>query len=66
MSNCDSKFQKVDECIGKVMDKYAEFLLAQMDKPDADICLINDGIRLLERHVSDVRRFAIHTDQMGH
>jgi len=45
-----------DERIEKVMDKYVDFLLEQMKKPDASLLEINDGIRLLERNRYDLKQ----------
>ncbi len=47
-----------DERIEKVMDRYVDFLLKEMDKPEASLVEINDGIRLLERNKYILKQFA--------
>ena len=46
-----------DERIEKVMDRYVDFLLKEMEKPDASLVEINDGIRLLERNKYILEQF---------
>ena len=51
-----------DERIEKVMDRYVDFLLKEMDKPEASLVEINDGIRLLERNKYILKQFANQTN----
>ena len=54
-----------DERIEKVMDRYVDFLLKEMDKPEASLVEINDGIRLLERNRYILEQFT-NKSPVGH
>ena len=53
-----------DDRVQQIIDGYIDFVLEQMKKPDADIGEINDCIRLIEIHLSNLKRLSIQINQM--
>ncbi|WP_295157225.1 hypothetical protein [Selenomonas sp. AE3005] len=56
--------QNVEKEMNPLITEYIDVVREQMKKPDASLVTINDSIRLLERHIHNVKIGAIRISQM--
>ena len=56
--------QTTEEDMERLITEYIDVVREQMKKPDASLVTMNDSIRLLERHIHNVKIGAIRISQM--